>query len=174
MTCVECKKKAATVFFKAVVNNKITEMSLCESCARNKGIELTMGQDFLSFSGLFGNLSELAKEFLPVEKKSLRCPACGLKYSQFKETGRLGCPECYKSFEPQLTQLLTRIHGCSSHSGKKYETCAPDGAAGGELSARLLDALKKELKAAVAREDFETAAGLRDKIRNCEGKNNAA
>lgn len=170
MNCMECKKKAASVFFKAVVNNKITEMSLCESCARDKGIELTMGQDFLSFSGLFGDLSELAKEFLPVEKKSLRCPACGLKYSQFKETGRLGCPECYKSFEPQLTQLLTRIHGCALHSGKKYQPSPAPGPA----SPLLIEAARKELKAAVEREDFETAARLRDKIKEYEGKNNAA
>ncbi|MFH1618835.1 MAG: UvrB/UvrC motif-containing protein [bacterium] len=210
MTCDDCKRKEATVFFKAVVNSKMTEMHLCESCAVKKGIDISAGQDLLSITGVFGNLSELAKEFLPRERKTLCCSSCGLKYSIFKETGRLGCPDCYKSFETQLTQLLTRIHGCAVHTGKKYaaghkasrpipeqavqgsagtlggpeavvpgatrgrgsrDAEQPRQSAGGSRDAEQenrIKELRSELKSAVAGEDYEAAAGLRDTIKEME------
>ena len=48
----------------------------------------------------------------------VQCPRCGLLYSAFKETGRLGCAECYTAFQFQLRPLLRRIHGDTRHRGK--------------------------------------------------------
>ncbi|MEW6042318.1 MAG: UvrB/UvrC motif-containing protein, partial [Elusimicrobiota bacterium] len=84
----------------------------------------------------------------------------------FKENGKLGCPDCYRNFEPQLTELLTRIHGNYLHTGKKY--AEKEQKISRTETKRLLEDLKINLKNAVDREDFETAAKLRDKIKELE------
>ena len=162
--CEECHKAAASVFFKLAVNNKVTESHLCPACAAKKGLGLGLETGAFNISDIVGNMSGYFKDFLPPEKKTLRCGSCGLKYSEFKESGRLGCPECYKSFEPQLTELMARIHGASQHSGRAYA-----GGARLKLSraeaARRMGELEAALKAAVAKEDFEGAARIRDAMK---------
>lgn len=166
--CEECHKEPAAVFLKLAVNNKVTETHLCPACAAKKGMGLGLEAGAFNISDIVGNMSGYFKDFLPPEKKTLRCRVCGLKYSEFKEGGRLGCPDCYSSFEPQLIELMARIHGSAQHSGRAYA-----GGASLKLSkaetARRLEELRAELKGAVAREDFEAAARLRDAMKALEG-----
>ena len=162
--CEECNKAAASVFLKLAVNNKVTETHLCPACAAKKGMGLGLETGAFNISDIVGNMSGYFKDFLPHEKRTLRCGACGLKYSEFKESGRLGCPECYKSFEPQMTELMARIHGAAQHAGRAY-------AGGARLklyraeAARRMGELEAALKAAVAKEDFEGAARIRDAMK---------
>ncbi len=167
MLCEECRKQNAAVFLKLAVNNKVTEMHLCPSCAAKKGMGLGLEAGAFNISDIVGNMSGYFKDFLPPEKKTLRCPSCGLKYSEFKETGRLGCPECYSSFEHQLTELMLRIHGSARHSGRAYAGGARLKLSKAEL-ARRAEELRAALAEAVAREDFEKAAGLRDALKGLE------
>ena len=39
------------------------------------------------------------------------CPTCGISYQEFLNTGLLGCPECYRTFAPELDR------GIEKHSG---------------------------------------------------------
>ncbi|MBI5743707.1 MAG: UvrB/UvrC motif-containing protein [Elusimicrobia bacterium] len=166
--CDECNKEAAAVFLKLAVNNKVTETHLCQACAARKGMGLGFESGAFNISDIVGNMSGYFKDFLPPEKKTLRCRACGLKYSEFKESGRLGCPECYAGFGSQLAELLARIHGASRHTGRAYCGGAALKLSKAEIGRRL-DELRAELKAAIAREDFEGAARLRDAMRQLEG-----
>ncbi|MDD5210286.1 MAG: UvrB/UvrC motif-containing protein [Elusimicrobiales bacterium] len=167
MLCEECREKNAVVFLKLAVNNKVTELHLCPACAAKKGMGFGLETGAFNISDIVGNMSGYFKDFLPPEKKTLRCGACGLKYSEFKETGRLGCPDCYLSFEAQLGELMSRIHGASQHSGRVYQ-----GGPALKLSkaekARRLEELRGALHDAVAKEDFEGAARLRDAMRQLE------
>lgn len=162
--CEECRKEAAAVFLKLAVNNKITEMHLCPACAAKKGMGFGLETGAFNIGDIVGNMSGYFKDFLPPEKKTLRCRGCGLKYADFKESGRLGCPDCYTSFEAQLVELMARIHGSAQHTGRAY-------VGGAELklskaeAARRLEQLRAELNDAVAREDFEGAARLRDAMK---------
>lgn len=167
--CEECNKEAAAVFLKLAINNKVTEMHLCPACAAKKGMGLGFESGAFNISDIVGNMSGYFKDFLPPERKTLRCRACGLKYSEFKESGRLGCPECYAGFGSQLTELMARIHGASRHTGRAYSGGAALKFSRAELGRRL-EELRAELKAAVAREDFEGAARLRDAMRQLEGR----
>jgi len=99
----------------------------------------------------------------------VQCPRCGLLYSSFKETGRLGCSECYAAFQFQLRPLLRRIHGDTRHRGK-----APSHGAGSSSGAREIQRLHDELQRAVEREEFEKAAGIRDEIRRLGGPHPAS
>ncbi len=95
----------------------------------------------------------------------VQCPRCGLQYSSFKETGRLGCSECYTAFQFQLRPLLRRIHGDTRHRGKT----PAHGSAGAERS-RQIQRLHDDLQRAVEREEFEKAAQVRDEIRKLEAE----
>lgn len=168
MLCEECRKNHAVVFLKLAVNNKVREMHLCPACAARKGIGFGLESGAFNISDIVGNMSGYFKEFLPPERKTLRCRACGLKYSEFKESGRLGCAECYDSFEPQLTELMARIHGSSRHCGRTYPG-GPELRLSKAETARRGGDLRAALKEAVAREDFEGAARIRDSLRRLEG-----
>ncbi|HET7599249.1 MAG TPA: UvrB/UvrC motif-containing protein, partial [Gemmatimonadales bacterium] len=79
------------------------------------------------------------------------------------ETGRLGCPECYRSFEAPLRDLLRRLHGSTVHVGERYAE------RGGEDDPRRREAeLREQLRLAVETENFELAAELRDRLRVLE------
>lgn len=170
MLCEECREKNAVVFLKLAVNNKVTELHLCPACAAKKGMGFGLETGAFNISDIVGNMSGYFKDFLPPEKKTLRCGACGLKYSEFKDTGRLGCPDCYAGFEAQLTELMSRIHGASQHSGRAF-SAGPSLKLSKAETARRLHELKASLKEAVEKEDFEAAARLRDALKRLEGPN---
>ena len=167
MLCEECRLKNAVVFLKLAVNNKVTELHLCPACAAKKGMGLGLETGAFNISDIIGNMGGYFKEFLPPEKGTLRCGACGLKYSEFKESGRLGCPGCYAGFEPQLTELMARIHGASQHAGRAYRG-GPAPKLSKAEAARRLEELRAALKDAVAKEDFEGAARVRDALKELE------
>lgn len=167
--CEACRKAPATVFLKIAVNNKVAGAHLCAACAARKGAAFTAADGVFNVSDMVGNLSGYFSDFLPAGGRTLVCGGCGLRYAQFRETGRLGCAACYKSFEPQLTELMERIHGAARHSGRAYAGCTT-GKAAKAARAKRAGELKAAVRAAVAKEDFELAARLRDALRALEAR----
>ena len=53
------------------------------------------------------------------ELARLTCPACGIKYMEFRSEGRLGCPHDYQVFRTGLEPLLNKIHRADRHVGKR-------------------------------------------------------
>ena len=176
MQCDICGKKKATVHLTEIVDEQMSEMHLCEECARSKSSQ--MEQQF-GLGDLLAGLSDAGKTTKPDEKSALVCMACGLNYEDFRKFGRLGCGQCYVSFKEHLAGLLRKIHGSNRHLGKvplslkKEDPAAAPSAVGGTGSAVMvpmdnLEELRKQLQAAIEDEDFERAAQLRDKIRRLE------
>ncbi|MEW5894295.1 MAG: UvrB/UvrC motif-containing protein [Candidatus Omnitrophota bacterium] len=167
MKCQICQKKKATVHLTELIDDQVTELHICEDCAREKSVQ--MEQQF-GLADLLAGLSDFGKP-VAAEKpqQALQCDHCGTTYQEFKKHGRLGCSECYQSFRSQLGNLLKKIHGASSHSGKtpKYFK-GPEKIQQREQVSNNLDELKQQLQQAVLCEDFERAAELRDKIRAME------
>jgi protein arginine kinase activator len=175
MKCDICGKKKATVHLTELVDDQVTELHICEDCAREKSVQ--MEQQF-GLADLLAGLSDFGK---PVTEKQapqqvLQCSDCGTTYQEFKKHGRLGCSECYKSFESQLGSLLKKIHGASNHAGKKPVTQTQDSRPSVKpvkppvLLVDDLEELKQRLQQAVLSEDYERAAELRDQIRAKEKK----
>lgn len=118
------------------------------------------------FSELFGMFDDLDNLFAStaIQKESKTCPVCGLSWSEFNRTGKFGCSECYNTFRNGAERVLRQVHSSSEHSGKIPSK------SGVELKAkRRLAELKQNLKEAVAREDYETAAKLHAEIKEIEG-----
>ncbi len=91
------------------------------------------------------------------------CPICQITFLEFRNSGRLGCPYDYEVFRDELMPLLENIHGETRHSGK-----VPKRAPRNTQQQTTLIQLRNELKRAVAAEDYESAARLRDKIKAIE------
>ena len=168
MLCDICNKKKATVHLTEIVDEQMLEMHLCEECAREKSVQ--MEQQF-GLSDLLAGLADFGKQAKENDQEKLTCAHCGLSYEEFKKLGRLGCSECYSAFEEHLAGLLKRIHGSNRHLGKapQPQPAAPAGQAQPEGAVTVAQ-LKKQLHDAIAREDFERAAQLRDQIRSQEDK----
>lgn len=101
------------------------------------------------------------------------CPACGYTHAQFRQSGLLGCPECYAAFEGQLGPLLARAHeGGTQHVGKSPSRLRPDAARGASSKETLetrRSRIQNRITEAVAAEKYELAANLRDELRRLEG-----
>ncbi|MFA5431090.1 MAG: UvrB/UvrC motif-containing protein [Candidatus Omnitrophota bacterium] len=163
MLCDICGKNQATVHLTEIVDDQMSELHLCEECARNKSAQ--MEQQF-GLSDILAGMADFDKPQKAAETVSLKCPNCGLTYAEFKKIGRLGCGDCYAAFRQYLAPLLKRIHGSVRHSGKfpvNQEQRTEQPRAKNELQE-----LRRRLLKAVEREDFEEAAGLRDRIREME------
>lgn len=163
MQCEACGKAPATITYTEHREDKITTLRLCQKCAQERGLNISLtGKKF----PLAEPLAALAEGLVPEEKdrlSALCCRSCELPFSTFAATGRLGCPGCYDSFEAQLKPLLRKAHGSTTHTGKTPRKDAP------ELSRKKeIRGLYESLERAVDKENYEEAAGIRDKIRELE------
>lgn len=172
MICGQCGKNEAAVFLKQLAGNKVTQAALCSACAEDQGLGLGHpGSPLMSLLSGMGGLLAPARTV-----PSRNCRSCGLRFSQFMDSGRLGCRECYETFQKPLSSLLKRIHGADRHVGLR-PAARPSADSGsktpaeepgtGEATRRLL---RQKIQAAVAREDFEEAARLRDLLRGPHDK----
>jgi protein arginine kinase activator len=162
MVCDNCGSTDAVVHLTQIVNNQMSTHRLCEKCAAEKGLETApepVGFPLTDFLAQMGSDPGSG-----TEATESACPFCGLTFDDFRETGRLGCPQCYETYAPQLQRLLRRVHGGTQHVGKIY--LPPDPTAS-DLERRL-QGLRRKLNRAVEAEDFERAAELRDEIRSLE------
>ena len=162
MQCDICSKKKATVHLTEIVDDQMTEMHLCEECAREKSVQ--MEQQF-GLADLLAGLADFGKQVKDLEKVKIECPTCGMNYDEFRKFGRLGCSGCYPAFKQHLGSLLKKIHGSCRHAGKMPVKYWKEGK---KKSSDDLQELRGELERAIEMEDFEKAAALRDKIREFE------
>lgn len=180
MLCTNCKKNEATVFYKQNINGKVTEYSLCPECAEKfKGegkLEFNvpdpfgMNDTFGAFSDFFGLKPFFAPKSLASSSRTAKkkCTLCGSTFDELVERGKVGCAECYKTFENELRRTVENLHGKEKYVGRRPKRFAEK-----ETLESKIASLKKQMKKAVSDEDFETAARLRDEIRGMEaGQNN--
>lgn len=159
MQCQFCKKAAATVHLTQIVENEVKKVDLCEACAKEKGVNDPTG---FSIADLLLGLgaSQKMEEANAAAGSEVSCPSCGFTQADFKKSGRLGCAKCYDVFAEGLGALLKGMHKGTQHKGKVPPALRKAAAQKAELTR-----LESDLKAAIGREDFETAASLRDQIK---------
>ena len=160
MICEECGKNQATVSITVTTGSGTSTRRLCPECMKKMELNLVKG-DIQSF--LSSVLSVLGSEKKTEEQPSIVCSSCGLSYQEFEHTGRLGCAQCYRDFANQLKPSLQKIHGRTQHAGRRPKAFVPDPQ--DELNQRMSD-LRKQMDEAIASENFEEAARLRDELRS--------
>lgn len=164
MLCDVCRQAEATVHLTQIVNGEKRESHLCAACAREES-DAGWLEPVFSFNKLLGGLldPEGSPALGTAPRPRMRCPNCGLTFADFKRLGHLGCSVCYETFDQQLEPVLRRIHGGTTHTGK-----VPARAGHALRRRREMDRLRQELHAAVAKEEYERAAELRDRLRALE------
>ncbi len=165
MLCDHCHERPAAIHLTQIEGNEVTTAHLCEQCAAEKGIQAGATVAKLPLAGFVASVAQGAAAALPPDATAGNCDFCGATLRDFRETGRLGCAHCYLAFEPQLRELLRRIHGAPHHTGKTY---LPAISGSPEDPARHIEMLREQLRRAVEAENFEAAAELRDRIKALE------
>ena len=161
MQCCVCKEKPATVHLTQIVGDKMQKLDMCDECAKAKGINDPASFAMADLMLGLGASQELDQSAAGAELKCLRC---GFSQADFKKSGRLGCPDCYKTFAEGLAGLLKTMHKGTRHIGK-----APEALRASRENTDHLKSLQKKLAKAIDSEDYEAAATLRDEIKSVSG-----
>ena len=163
MMCEDCGARPAKFHLMTIINGERVERNLCPACMAKHQKQIP-GMDFSNLAGILNSILEnkdnAKKEKEDAEFAHVTCEQCGMTYVEFQKCGMLGCAGCYKTFKTPLDSLLQRIHGNTQHAGR-----IPGSVRSG-VSIRLnIDRLKQRLQKAIADEEYEQAAKLRDSIR---------
>jgi protein arginine kinase activator len=156
--CERCSNPA-TVHLTEIVELQKKELHLCQSCAESQNLlqkqELNLPAILQTLIGhhLGRETDELAR---------LTCPACGIKYMEFRAAGRLGCPHDYEVFRTGLEPLLQRIHRAIRHHGKTPTRILPAASLAETVE------LRRRMQTAVDAEQYEEAARLQALLRQKE------
>ena len=160
MLCNNCGNNEANTHITESINGQTKEYYLCFECAQKLGYSKIINPFDINFNGFLGSMfsSPAPQKKLP-ETKTEVCPFCGASFEDLAETGKAGCAVCYKTFCDSLAPSIQRIHGKAVHTGKVPKTAGKDLKKKHEIKA-----LTDQLNAAVANQEYEKAAELRDKI----------
>lgn len=163
MKCQKCEKPA-TFHITELTGAEIQEVHLCEVCAKSYLTQSDEEKEPGTVAGMLVSqlkVGQTAEELARLDQRA--CPVCGITFYEFRHVGRLGCPHDYVCFEQEMEPLLHNIHGAREHKGKR-----PSRGAQGTDEQTSLIRLRREMKEAVDREDYELASRLRDQIREVE------
>lgn len=161
MKCDICGKREALVFIQQIMGSEKIELHLCAECAEARGISADGEKFELSLSNLLSDLLSVKEGRSPAGQGV--CSNCGRTAEEFAKTGTLGCAECYSVFAGEIRAMLEGSGVQPRHVGKfprrlhAFKTYLVD-----------IARLKKGLREAVHREDYEKAAAIRDRIRELE------
>ena len=162
MMCDECGVRPANIHLTTFVNGEKQERNLCATCMTKFKKQLP-SIDLTNLAGLLGGFLEKAMSGAHVDQSDsfdAVCPVCATTYHDFKKKGMLGCADCYKAFREPLEELLVKVHGNAQHNGRV------PGGVDSKVAIRLsIDKLKQQLVQEIAKEEYETAAELRDQIK---------
>jgi protein arginine kinase activator len=160
MKCQRCAKPVAYHVTDILDDGGVEDHVFCIDCAKkflfSSPVTVTAKKSKKD-EPEFGGQSEP----VPIGERS--CPDCGMKFVEFRNGGRLGCPHDYDAFQEDLLPLLEGVHSSTKHDGKK-----PKHRSGGKQNHNELTGLRKKLQKAIDGEKYEEAAKLRDRIKNLE------
>ena len=104
MDCDICGKKAK-VHLTQLVGGQIKKITLCDDCAKEKGVTDPTG--FALAEMLLGKTPGKVVPAAPaVAGSGRRCPSCGFTLEDLRRIRRFGCAECYTTFRDDVNQML--------------------------------------------------------------------
>ncbi|QDU61350.1 UvrB/uvrC motif protein [Planctomycetes bacterium Pan216] len=167
LKCHQCPERAVFHITEVDDGGQYSEVHLCPKCAHHY-LNATPEQSVTSAA--LAEVPEKPKAEVSVGLPSspletdIECSVCGMTFAEFRSSGRLGCPHDYDAFREHLMPLMETIHGNTRHVGKVPGRLPADTRVQTELIK-----LRQELRQAIATEDYERAAELRDQIDRLRG-----
>ena len=102
---------------------KINDVPYCENCARIMGYgkflrspEEMLGSAFSPFDEIASTIMQMNE--LDFGNSALSCPKCGMTLRDFEKKGRLGCIECYNTFNDYIVKEMFKQQGESTYGGR--------------------------------------------------------
>jgi len=130
MKCEKCGKNQASIFTKKLIDGEDKEVYICAQCAGENGVN-----DDLSV-------------FFEDEREKV-CQ-CGTTFSEIKQSGFVGCPQCYQTFKQELLPIISSLQGCVVNHGKRPLT--------------KIERLEKQIDDAIANHFYELAVKLNEEL----------
>jgi len=156
MKCQFCENEA-NVFYTQVIDGKSKKMNLCDSCAEERGV--TSLEEFKIADFVISDEAPKTSPSDDVTVDLSECSNCGFTLDDLRKIGRLGCSHCYSQFGSEVKSMLKNMHRGTTHKGKM-----PVGMIAEMKEKRKLQKLQTALDRAIADENYEQAAELRDKL----------
>lgn len=153
MRCSICGRKEAVVFVHQFSRGERRDLRLCASCASSHGLGDLEGDLSVPLGKL---LAEDAEQPAPAEPA---CPRCALTAAEALRKGAAGCPDCWNALGGELEPAAGR---------PPYRGRLPRRLQLQRAERDRLDALRSRLGTALAAEDYESAALLRDELKALE------
>lgn len=161
MLCDVCKENDVVITLTEIDGDGVRQVRLCERCAAERGMQTAVSTPKPQI-GTF--LQSVHQQVTPSAGDAAKCPFCSSTLRDFRQTGRVGCAQCYTAFESSLRDLLRRVQGSSRHMGRQYAGPSDEQM----LAVGTVAQLRERLQRAIASEQFELAATLRDQLREME------
>lgn len=102
---------------------KINDVAYCENCARLMGYgkflrspEEMLGSAFSPFDEIASTIMQMSD--IDFGNSALSCPKCGMTLRDFEKKGRLGCIECYNTFNDYIVKEMFKQQGESTYGGR--------------------------------------------------------
>lgn len=120
MKCQNCGENEANVKYTQIINGVKKQMSLCDKCAQELGIDDMNFSMPINFSSFLGDMFDMYEDTIPtlIKPEVLACNKCNMTFDEFLNTGKFGCDNCYDTFEVKLNPILKNIHGTNKHVGR--------------------------------------------------------
>lgn len=167
MSCDKCGKPSV-YHSKLIVNGVTQTTNLCRDCAIKEGVFTAEPVS------IFDDMLSVFSDFLPFEKVAdIKCPVCKTTLREYKNTNRLGCPNCYETFRDEINEVLKKITPNIRHkeiSNTNINEEKPEKKQR-ESKQEKISRLKQELALAVKEERYEDAGKLKKKITALESEN---
>ena len=117
MRCERCGKELTNRII------KINGITYCENCARLMGYDRFLRDTTDLMGNPFSPLDELASSLMQMSEldfgnSTLTCPKCGMTLREFENEGRVGCIECYNTFNDNIVREMFKQQGNSEYAGR--------------------------------------------------------
>lgn len=177
MLCQNCGENEANVKYTQIINGVKKQMVLCDKCAKSLGVEdihFNMPISFSNFLGdMFNEFGQYDNMQTLLNTNDILCPKCNMSYDEFVSNGKIGCDECYNTFQDKIDQILKNIHGVNNHIGRNGNVIESMPLKNKEVNnekeekkqENKLEQLKEQLKQEIKEERYEDAAKTRDEIK---------
>ena len=117
MRCERCGKELTNRII------KINGVTYCENCARLMGYDRFLKDPSDLLGNPFSPLDQIASSLMQMSEldfgnSTLTCPKCGMTLREFENEGRVGCIECYNTFNDNIVREMFKQQGNSEYAGR--------------------------------------------------------
>ncbi len=157
MLCDKCKKNVATFHKTVMINGEGYETHLCSECAN-------MEDSFIDPFDIFNLPAMFVMDDDLLLEESKHCPTCNSTFVDFLKRGKLGCKDCYATFEPEIRDMLENMQSPIDFDLDEFIESTENAQ---------LKQLEADFKKAIEEERYEDAGKIKGQITKLKNDNNA-